>query len=213
MARHPRGAIRPSSCACHPREWRVQGMPGARCTRGLVRKIVQRSAHEHTGSAEAIRHSLRNGFTAYAALSPAIRICLSPSPRGCWLSHPVGPASPPRDLTPTSRRQDHTTSPYATRLRQVASPGLVPIRRSFGEGGNSAVVLHAVVHSRTPPSEHIACRRCRVHHIPSRVRDDRDTPLLGDEMARADRTDLPDGTSEIFFSRGLDDPNHLEISA
>jgi hypothetical protein len=27
-------------------------------------------AHEHTGSAEAIRPSLRNGFTAYFALSP-----------------------------------------------------------------------------------------------------------------------------------------------
>jgi hypothetical protein len=45
-------------------------MPGARCTRGLVCKIVQEGAHEHTGSAEALRHSLRNGFTAYDALSP-----------------------------------------------------------------------------------------------------------------------------------------------
>ncbi len=43
-------------------------MPGARCTRDLVCKFAQRSAHEHTGSAEAIRHSLRNGSTAYAAL-------------------------------------------------------------------------------------------------------------------------------------------------
>jgi hypothetical protein len=33
-----------------------------------VCKVVQRNAHEHTGSAEAIRHSLRNGFTAYFAL-------------------------------------------------------------------------------------------------------------------------------------------------
>jgi len=31
----------------------------------------KRCAHEHTGSAEAIRHSLRNGFTAYFALFPA----------------------------------------------------------------------------------------------------------------------------------------------
>jgi hypothetical protein len=30
-------------------------------------------------------------------------------------------------------------------------------------------------------------------------------------MARAGRTDLPDGESEIFFSKGLDDPNQLEI--
>src|SRR5260370_38330500 len=45
-------------------------MPGARCTSGLVCKIVQRNAHEHTGSAEALRPSLRNGFTAYIVLSP-----------------------------------------------------------------------------------------------------------------------------------------------
>jgi hypothetical protein len=31
---------------------------------------VQKSAHEHTGSAEAIRPSLRSGFTAYFVLSP-----------------------------------------------------------------------------------------------------------------------------------------------
>jgi hypothetical protein len=46
-------------------------MPDARCTRGLACKTGNENAHEHTGSAEAIRHSLRNGFTAYAALSPA----------------------------------------------------------------------------------------------------------------------------------------------
>jgi hypothetical protein len=33
---------------------------------------TKRCAHEHTGSAEAIRHSLRNGFTVYSALSPVI---------------------------------------------------------------------------------------------------------------------------------------------
>ena len=63
-------------------------MPGARCTRGLVCKCTSKNAHEHTGSAEALRHSLRNGFTAYFALSPAansfchrhqrIEICLKP---------------------------------------------------------------------------------------------------------------------------------------
>jgi hypothetical protein len=50
---------------------RARGMPDARCTRGLACKTGNKSAHEHTGSAEAIRHSLRNGFTAYNALSSA----------------------------------------------------------------------------------------------------------------------------------------------
>jgi hypothetical protein len=45
-------------------------MPGARCTRGLVCKLVRKNAHEHTGSAETLRPSLRNGFTAYIVLSP-----------------------------------------------------------------------------------------------------------------------------------------------
>src|SRR5450631_299559 len=45
-----------------PSKQRAQGTPGARCTRGLVCKVAQKNAHEHTGSAEAIRHSLRNGL-------------------------------------------------------------------------------------------------------------------------------------------------------
>jgi hypothetical protein len=33
--------------------------------------VANKNAHEHTGSAEAVRPSLRNGFTAYIVLSPA----------------------------------------------------------------------------------------------------------------------------------------------
>src|SRR6266702_6342676 len=56
-------------CEDSPSKQRERGMPGARCTRGLVRKLCERNAHEHTGSAETLRHSPRNGFTAYAVLS------------------------------------------------------------------------------------------------------------------------------------------------
>ena len=49
---------------------RAQGMPDARCTRDLVRNVHRKCAHKHTGEAENIRHSLRNGFTAYNVLSP-----------------------------------------------------------------------------------------------------------------------------------------------
>ena len=69
-------------------------MPDARCTRDLMRNVHKKCAHEHTGEAENIRHSLRNGFTAYNALSPVSHVLLPP-------------------LTPTSGRQDHTSSPYA----------------------------------------------------------------------------------------------------
>src|SRR5947207_15319637 len=73
---------------------RAQGMPDARCTRDLMRNVHKKCAHEHTGEAENIRHSLRNGFTAYNALSPVSHVLLPPS-------------------TPTSGRQDHTSLPYA----------------------------------------------------------------------------------------------------
>jgi hypothetical protein len=61
---------------------RAQGKPDARCTRGLVCKIVQEHAHEHTGPAEAIRLSLRNGFNAYFRALPGDQAFLTPSPRG-----------------------------------------------------------------------------------------------------------------------------------
>ena len=65
--RHP-----PEFCKIHPPKTRAQGRPGARCTRGLMCKdALGKNAHEHTGSAEAVRPSLRNGFTAYIVLSPA----------------------------------------------------------------------------------------------------------------------------------------------
>ena len=60
-------------------------------------------AHEHTGHTGYTRHSPRNGFTAYFVLSPEIGLVCLRRPAGMT----------PRDLTPASRRQDHTTSPSA----------------------------------------------------------------------------------------------------
>jgi len=51
---------------------RAQGMPDARCTRGLVCNVHKKVRTRAYRAAEAIRHSLRNGFTAYLVLSPVI---------------------------------------------------------------------------------------------------------------------------------------------
>src|ERR1700675_4795026 len=65
-----RGAIRPSFASFHPpknrgrREDRVRAAPAVSCA-----KCTKENAHEHTGSAETLRPSPRNGFTAYFALS------------------------------------------------------------------------------------------------------------------------------------------------
>src|SRR3954452_23903902 len=67
----------PEVCVgCRPRkqggrrEDRVHAAPAV--SRAIV---IGRSAHEHTGSAEAIRPSLRNGFTTYLALAPVTGLC------------------------------------------------------------------------------------------------------------------------------------------
>jgi hypothetical protein len=63
----------------------------------------RKCAHEHTGSAEAIRPSLRNGFTAYIALSLVTGFLATITARIA-----------PRRLAPASGRQNHTTSPSAS---------------------------------------------------------------------------------------------------
>jgi hypothetical protein len=45
-------------------------MPDARCTRGLVSNVHKKVRPRAYRAAENIRHSLRNGFTAYNVLSP-----------------------------------------------------------------------------------------------------------------------------------------------
>ena len=46
-------------------------MPDARCIPRSRVQNAQKTAHEHTGQRRLFRHSLRNGFTAYSALSLA----------------------------------------------------------------------------------------------------------------------------------------------
>src|SRR5258707_8782766 len=111
---------------------------------------------------------------------PGDRALLPPSPCGLKvLSSPVEPNEPPQDLTPASRRQDHTTSPSAS----------------------SAVVLHAANRSRRAIRPALAshAQRCRVHRIPPRVRDDRDTPLLWDKTAAVLKMIFVGGGQEKFF--------------
>ncbi len=55
-----------------PSKQRAQGMPGAGRTR-KPRGLKRKNAHKSSGKAEIARHSLRNGFTAYSALSPGYR--------------------------------------------------------------------------------------------------------------------------------------------
>src|SRR3954453_9938944 len=84
---------------------RAQGMPGARCARSLVCKNKKAYEHSHHGHTGFTRHSPHNGFNGFLRTLPGDRACLSPS------SAEMSSAN----LTPASRRQDHTTSPSASR--------------------------------------------------------------------------------------------------
>src|SRR5437867_2573444 len=72
MIYRSRGAVRPS-CAGILSPHKIRGRREGRVlagTRGLVCNKRKKNAHEHTGISRGIRPSLRNGFTAYAVLSP-----------------------------------------------------------------------------------------------------------------------------------------------
>ena len=80
-------------------ECRVPNAPAASCA------LCSWSMHTsiHSGGTGYIRHSPRDGFTAYIALSP-----------GTGLSCPRRPRDKPATLTPASGRQDHTPLPSAS---------------------------------------------------------------------------------------------------
>ena len=135
--------------------------------------------------------------------SPRRRIRLVTVVSGSMASPEPGWAGVP----PRTWRQQRASGPhgFAVRepaLRQEASPGLVPSRRNPGEGGNSAVrPARRCSLTENRPANQPARRRCRVHHIPSRVRDDRDPPLLGDETARTGDLICPPKPAKCFCAR------------
>jgi hypothetical protein len=133
------------------RECRVRAAPAVSCA-----KCTEESAHEHTGSAEAIRHSLRNGFTAYAVLSPATNSSCHRRCRLDGLIDPVGSTPPP-----TAWHQQRVSGPHGFAVRNKRRSSCAP---SFA---------HEKIALRT----NLPRRRRRVHRIPTRVRDDRETPL------------------------------------
>jgi hypothetical protein len=104
-----------------PKNMRAQGMPGARCTRSLARKKKTRTSIVTTVTPEITRHSPRNGFTVSFVLSPAIGLSCHRRLR-IWRGKTRLGSHASANLTPASRRQNHTTSPYAksaVRLRAI----------------------------------------------------------------------------------------------
>ncbi|SHG52611.1 hypothetical protein SAMN05444169_2885 [Bradyrhizobium erythrophlei] len=89
-------------------------MPGAQCTRSLVCEVVVQNAHEYSQRSHRKSPGIpaRNGFTAYVVLSPAIGLSCHRRLR----------KSLPANLTPASRRQDHTILPSARKTLSSEAP-------------------------------------------------------------------------------------------
>ena len=145
------------------------GRPGTRAAAGRNNSLDRPDAGEsrrgepafgatysRSPPTRAASHSLRNGFTAYAVLSPATNSSCHRR-RELWRSEPGWARLRLRQLDTSNGCQDHRFC-----RTQPAPFVCTPFDRS----------------RETRPATTIARRRCRVHRIPSRVRDDRDTPLL-----------------------------------
>ena len=122
------------------REDRVRAAPAVSCANAYAKE----NAHEHTGSAEAVRPSLRNGFTAYIVLSPArpgLLVTVVPKKRELLanLTPAIG-ASGPHDFAvrvtrPSSKAQSASTAPRPN----VSDDGQRPLSRD-GMARNKQVI-------------------------------------------------------------------------
>ena len=160
-----RGAMRPSFAQGSPskirgrRECRVRAAPAVSCAR-----CTRKCAHEHTGSAEA------SGIPCAMALrlmpcSPRRRIRLVTVVGGFATAQPGRVELATADLAPATGVR---TTRFCRTLKRRSS--CTPANRSRGS---------------TRPATSIARRRSRVHHIPSRVRDDARPPLFSERDGRS----------------------------
>jgi hypothetical protein len=131
-------------------------MPGACCTRGLVCECVRRKctrAYRYSRSNPAFPAQWFDGLCR----APRRRIPLASVAAGLmagrsgWIDVATGSLAPATGVGTTRFCRTHQ-------------------RRSS--------CALSFTHGEIPPCEHASRRRRRVHRIPPRVRDDRDTPLL-----------------------------------
>src|SRR6266403_1066743 len=161
-------------------------MPGAQCTRSLV--CDEKQTHElvTTGPPEhpAFPHAMVLRLTSRSPRRPGFIVTVV-----CEYgsSHPGRADWPPQDLTPASGRQNDTTSPSAS-APFVCAP----------------VTAHGFKKPALPSSR--ARGHCRVHRIPPRVRDDRDTPLEWDETSGVMELIWVRGETKYFCTRVLTKP-------
>src|SRR5216684_3155016 len=122
----------------------------------MVKVAHERSHHRYSRDHPAFPHAMV--LTAYFVLSPVSEFVLSPSSADFRFCQTRSGRLNLRKFNTSNGCQDHTALPSASEASVVRTP----FYRSRGSS-RPAITLRA--------------RRCRVHRIQPRVRDDRDTPL------------------------------------
>ena len=130
------------------------------------------------------RHPLRDGFTAYAVLSPATNSSCHRRRRILRPINPVGLECVTADLAPATGVR---TTRFCRTLKRRSS--CAPARRSR--------VQPALRHPWR--ADALASTTSRPAFVTTR-----DRPSCRERTGRAGSADLPDGESEIFFEIGLD---------
>ena len=176
---------------------RACGMPGARCTRSLARKkgshvrarVFTAEAPENPAIPHAMCYNLYRALLGEVLIAPvALRIKV--------LSAPGWADWPPQDLTPASGAGPHG---FVVRFSIVRPARPLPAHR---------LTLMA---ARPANSDHARYRR--VHRISSRVRDDRETPLVWDETNEGMRCFERKVNRNIFHLGAGQDRNTLAVES
>jgi hypothetical protein len=180
---------------------RAQETPGARCTRSPCALVVAHGSHH--------RYSGTPGASCAMVLrltprSPRRRIRLVTVVGGLKVCCARSGPQNLRRLDTSNGCQDHTASSSATRLRQEASPACArpPKCCRSRKQRRSSARCRSLKGRSTFPAIPSRARRCRVHRIPSRVRDDRDTPLVGDGTVDDRKVIWVRREAEYFCGRG-----------
>ena len=168
MSLRSRGAERPS---CTKLPSKTEGAGNAGCALHPRSRVQNAQRKTHTSIQVQRKHSgiPRAMVLRLISCSPRRRIRLVTVTAGLMAELIRLDRVRHRQLDTSNGCQDHTVLPYAAaRLRQKR------LRRARRRSSCTP----RTAHGKDPPCDHLARRRCRVHHIPSRVHDDRDTPLL-----------------------------------
>src|SRR5215218_6160742 len=132
-------------------------------------------------------------LTGYFVISPVIGLCCHRHLANMAGPRPVGPTSPPQNLTPASRRQDHTTSPSAS------APFVCALVNRSRVGPRPAI------HDCAPTLP------ASTASLPN-VRDGRETPLFRAGTAQTSPVICVEREGKYFSNRGWT-ANHLDRSA